>query len=145
MIKLFLEKYTSLCEKNPQEIPSFSQIYKDGILLAETFNQVEENTHTHMHSEILCIETTQKKLNSKFLNDCILLTSIEPCIMCAGAIIQARISEVVYFLEATKTQGITSISVESIYSKNHFPKLTLFHSEEIELVVKNFFKDKREK
>ncbi|MBP9885733.1 MAG: nucleoside deaminase [Leptospiraceae bacterium] len=143
MIELFLEKFLFLAKQYPNEIPSFSQIYQDGILLEEKFNQVEINSITHLHSEILCIEAAQKKINSKFLNGCILLTSIEPCIMCAGAIIQSRITEVVYFLEATKTEGITSISFESIYSKNHFPKLTLLHSEEIESIVKDFFKERR--
>lgn len=143
MIKSFLEKFQILAKHHPNEIPSLSQIYQNGILLAERFNQVEETSTTHLHSEILCIEAVQKKINSKFLNDCILLTSIEPCIMCAGAIIQSRIAEVIYFLEATKTEGITSISFESIYSKNHFPKLTLLHSEKIESIVKDFFKSKR--
>jgi cytosine deaminase/tRNA(adenine34) deaminase len=143
MINLFLEKFIKFTYENPEEIPSFTQIYKNGNLLAEKFNQVEENINTHMHSEILCIESAQRIIDTKFLNDCVMLTSIEPCLMCAGAIIHSRISEVIYFLEATKTEGITSISVESIYSKNHFPKLTLQHSDEIELIVKKFFKDKR--
>jgi len=143
MIELFLEKFLFLAKQHSNEIPSFSQIYQNGILLEEKFNQVEINSTTHLHSEILCIEAAQKKINSKFLNDCVLLTSIEPCLMCAGAIIQARITEVIYFLEATKTEGITSISVESIYSKNHFPKLTLRHSDKIQIIVKEFFKDKR--
>jgi tRNA(Arg) A34 adenosine deaminase TadA len=143
MMDSFLEKFKILAEENPNEIPSFTQIYKSGELLVEKFNAVEEFSNTHMHSEILCIESAQRILNNKFLNGTILITSIEPCIMCAGAIIQARISEVIYFLEATKTEGITSISFESIYSKNHFPKLTLRHSNQIESMVKKFFKERR--
>ena len=119
MIKLFLERFIELASKNPEEIPSFTQIYREGNLLAEKFNKVEENATTHMHSEILCIESAQRIIDNKFLN------------------------EVIYFLEATKTEGITSLSIESIYSKNHFPKLTLHHSEEIETIVKDFFKDRR--
>ena len=143
MIKLFLEKFLILAKQYPNEIPSFTQIYKGKTLLAETFNQVEENARTHMHSEILCIESAQKILNNKFLSDCLLLTAIEPCLMCAGAIIHARIAEVIYFLEATKTEGITSLSIESIYSKNHFPKLQLHHTEEVEEIVKGFFRSRR--
>ncbi|MBK8395341.1 MAG: nucleoside deaminase [Leptospiraceae bacterium] len=143
MIEFFIEKFRALTQLYPEEIPSFSQIYQNGILVSENFNRVEEFSNTHLHSEILCIESAQKKINTKFLNGCILYTSIEPCTMCAGAIIHARIEEVIYFLEATKTEGISSLSVESIYSKNHFPKLTLYHSNEVELVVKNFFKEKR--
>lgn len=143
MINPFLEKFIKLANENQEEIPSFTQIYKDGNLVAEKFNQVEVNTNTHMHSEILCIESAQRVIGNKFLNDCIMLTSIEPCLMCAGAIIHARIGEVIYFLEATKTEGITSLSIESIYSKNHFPKLILRHSSEIEMIVKRFFKDRR--
>lgn len=143
MIESFIEKFLSYTSKYPEEIPSFSQIYLDNTLLAEDFNKVEENTNTRLHSEMLCIEMAQNKLKSKFLNDCVLITSIEPCLMCSGAIIHSRIKEVIYFLEATKTEGITSISIESIYSKNHFPKLTFHYSEEIEKVVKKFFKDKR--
>ena len=143
MIQSFLEKFDLLSKNNSEEIPSFTQIYLEGKLIAETFNRVEENAKTHMHSEILCIESAQRIMENKFLNNCVMLTSIEPCLMCAGAIIHARIAEVIYFLEATKTEGITSLSIESIYSKNHFPKLTLHHSEEIKSIVKDFFKSKR--
>ncbi|HMV43065.1 MAG TPA: nucleoside deaminase [Leptospiraceae bacterium] len=143
MIQTFLEKFISITRNHPEEIPSFSQIYLEGSLVSEAFNQVEENKTTYKHSEILCIESAQKKLQTKFLNQSILLTTIEPCIMCAGAIIHARIEEVIYFLEATKTAGITSLSFESIYSKNHFPKLTFLYSEDVEKIVQVFFKDKR--
>ena len=53
MIKLFLERFIELASKNPEEIPSFTQIYREGNLLAEKFNKVEENATTHKHSEIL--------------------------------------------------------------------------------------------
>ena len=61
MIKSFLEKFQILAKHHPNEIPSLSQIYQNGILLAERFNQVEETSTTHLHSEILCIEAVQKK------------------------------------------------------------------------------------
>lgn len=143
MIQSFLEKFKLLSKNNSDEIPSFTQIYREGNLIAESFNRVEGSTKTHMHSEILCIESAQQIMDNKFLNECVMLTSIEPCLMCAGAIIHARLKEVIYFLEATKTEGITSLSIESIYSKNHFPILTLHHSEEIKSIVKDFFKNKR--
>lgn len=143
MIDSFLSKFIYNAKLHPEEIPSFSQIYADGKYMAESFNQVEEKSFTSFHSEVLCIEAAQKKLKSKFLNNCTLLTAIEPCLMCAGSIINARITEVIYFLEATKTEGITSLSIESIYRKNHFPNLILLHSNEIELIVKDFFRKKR--
>jgi cytosine deaminase/tRNA(adenine34) deaminase len=143
MIESFLNQFVYISQLHPKEIPSFTQVYLKGRCIAESYNLVEEKTVTHMHSEILCIEAAQKVLNTKFLKDCVLLTAIEPCLMCAGCIINARIKEVIYFLGATKTEGITSLSIESIYTKNHFPKLTLQHSGEVESIVKGFFKDKR--
>lgn len=139
-----VEKFIINFEKrnliNKNEIPSFSEIYFDKKLISSSLNQVEEKKNRTLHSEIICIEEAEKSLNQKFLYNTTLITLIEPCTMCAGAIIQARISNVIYLLESKKIPGISSLSFESIYQKNHFPKLEFFYSEKMEKLLQGFFK-----
>lgn len=143
MIESFLERFRELTKEFPEEIPSFTQIYKGGGLLAEAFNSVEANKTTSLHSEVIAIEKAQSILKDKFLTDTTLITAIEPCLMCSGAILQARIETVIYLAEAEKSQGITSFSPELIYTRNHFPTLKFYHSKEIEAILKGFFRNKR--
>ncbi len=129
--------------KSKIEIPSYSEIYFKDKIISSSLNQVEEKQNRTKHSEIICIENSEKILDQKFLFNTTMITLIEPCTMCAGAIIQARISKVIYLLESKKIPGISSLSFESIYQKNHFPKLEFQYSEKLEKFVKNFFKELR--
>ncbi|MCE9499290.1 MAG: nucleoside deaminase [Leptospira sp.] len=138
-LKSFLDKISLF----PGEIPSFTQIFHQGSIIAESINRVESEKNSLLHSEILAITETQKAIGSKYLDKCELFTVIEPCLMCAGSIIKARIKKVHYFLSSEKQSGISSISVENIYSQNSFPELTLSKNSEFRNIVKTFFKDKR--
>jgi cytosine deaminase/tRNA(adenine34) deaminase len=130
-------------ESLANEIPSISCIYKNNRRLADSVNRVEEIESKIFHSEIIAISKACSLEKSKILQDCILLTTLEPCIMCAGAIMHSRIVKVVYFAEHQKGTGISSISNAEIYKNNFFPKLVFTKNKEIESLFKNFFLDKR--
>ena len=84
-----------VCEvKN--EIPVCSLIVKDNILISKATNQTEKLKDATAHAEILAIKEASEKLNNWRLNDCILYTTLEPCAMCAGAIINSRLKKVVF-------------------------------------------------
>lgn len=70
-------------------------VYKDKII-AKAHNKKEKNNCTLHHAEILAIEKANKKMKSPRLDDMVLYTTKEPCLMCMGAILSARISKVVY-------------------------------------------------
>lgn len=125
------------------EVPSFSMIFKGNDILSESCNQVEVLQDISAHSEILAIRLAQEKINSRYLVECTLVTTLEPCTMCAGAIILARIESVYYLAPAGKYDGISSLSFENIYQKNHFPKLIIVKNPEASQLIKNFFKKKR--
>jgi len=140
----FLAQYRYTKTKFPNEIPSFTQIYtnKDE-LISESFNNVESQLNATSHSEINAIDLALKKMNGKYLMDCRLVTTLEPCLQCAGSIIRVKLPEIYYFLPAKKGEGITSYSMESIYLLNHFPKIELIKNSSIESDFKAFFKEKR--
>lgn len=140
-ISQFISDFFLYQKKYPNEIPSFSQIYEKGELISENFNATESLNSYVNHSEILALQNADK--NCKQFEDSLLLTSLEPCIMCTGAIINARIHKVVYFAKTKPNEGISSFSVEMLYSQKFFPELFYCKNEEIEKAFKRFFLAKR--
>ena len=76
------------------EVPVGAIIVKDGKIIARAHNQKETKTDTTKHAEILAIQKASKKLKSWRLIDCEMYVTLEPCTMCAGAIINSRIKKV---------------------------------------------------
>ncbi|MBQ2943793.1 MAG: nucleoside deaminase [Ruminococcus sp.] len=78
------------------EVPVGCVIVRNGKIIAESHNQtLQDNTATR-HAEIIAIEKASKLLQRANLNDCDLYVTLEPCPMCAGAIINAKIQKVVF-------------------------------------------------
>ncbi|AJR16178.1 nucleoside deaminase [Leptospira interrogans] len=141
----FLNKLENLVTRDREEIPSFTRIYHKEKLISETFNEVEKKSDSSFHSEILCIRNAKEKLKTRYLADCMLITSLEPCLMCAGTILLSRIPKVVYLLPAKQGEGISSLSIEMIYSRNFFPELFCIPTEISKNAFKSFFKVRRKK
>ncbi len=78
------------------EIPVGAVIVKDGVIIAEGKNAREEKKNALSHAEIEAINIACEKLGDWRLEKCTLYVTLEPCPMCTGAIINARISEVVF-------------------------------------------------
>jgi len=78
------------------EVPIGCVIVKDGEVIASAHNKRETTQQPTAHAEILAIQTASEKLGTWRLTDCDLYVTLEPCPMCAGAILQARIKTVVY-------------------------------------------------
>lgn len=79
-----------------QEAPIGAIIVKDGMIIARGHNLRESKQDSTLHAEIICIKKACKKLGSWRLEDCDIYVTLEPCPMCAGAILQSRIRNV-YF------------------------------------------------
>ncbi|TGL65490.1 nucleoside deaminase [Leptospira jelokensis] len=140
----FLERYSKEISKYQNEIPSYSEIMtKDGSLVSSSFNSVEQTLNPTKHSEILAIEMALGKIEGRYLTEHILITALEPCLLCAGAILRVKLPEVVYFVPAKPGEGISSYTTESIYLMNHFPKCTLIPKSHIKFEFLSFFKEKR--
>lgn len=78
------------------EVPVGAIIVKDGEVLSAAYNTREKRQSPTGHAEILAIEEAARKTGSWRLTDCTLYVTLEPCPMCAGAIINARVPRVVY-------------------------------------------------
>jgi tRNA(adenine34) deaminase len=91
-----------------------------GKLLAEGENRKERDKDPTAHAEILALKTAARTLQNWHLNECTLYVTLEPCPMCAGAIVQARLGLLVYGVDDTKTGAIrTVINIPSSPASNH--------------------------
>ena len=129
------------------EVPIGCVIVKDGKIIARAHNMRETKQNPIGHAEILAIEKASKKLKSWRLDGCELYVTLEPCIMCSGAIIQSRIKRVVYGAPDLKG-GAFGSSINILESKNinHYPEVVKgVLEEECAAIIKNYFKAKRNK
>ena len=78
------------------EVPVGAVIVYNGEIIAKAHNQKEGSNRAIAHAEILAIEKANKKIGDFRLEDCVMYVTLEPCIMCAGAITSARIKKLVY-------------------------------------------------
>ena len=131
---------------NKLEIPVGAVIVKDGKIIARAHNIKEEKKDTTKHAEIIAIQKASKKLESWRLNDCELYVTLEPCPMCAGAIIQSRIKKVYIGTLDEKTGACGSVlNLFKDYKFNHNVEVEYgILKNECEEILKKFFKELRE-
>ncbi|MBF2063360.1 MAG: nucleoside deaminase [Calothrix sp. C42_A2020_038] len=103
------------------EIPVGAVIVNSkGELIAEAENRKERDQDPTAHAEIIALRLAAKKLQTWRLNECILYVTLEPCPMCAGAIIHARIGIVVYGVDDPKTGALrTVLNIPDSAASNH--------------------------
>lgn len=130
------------------EIPVGAVIVKDNIIIAKSHNMKEQLKCCTKHAEILAIENASLFLNDWRLNDCEMYITMEPCIMCCGALIQSRISKIYYLVDNLKFGGVgncTYLLKNNLY--NHQLNVDKINNKELENIVKNnlkkFFLEKR--
>lgn len=127
------------------EVPVGAVIVKDGEIIARAHNLKETRFDTTNHAEIIAIQKASKKLKSWRLLDCEMYVTLEPCSMCAGAIINSRIKKVYIGANDEKTGAVGSVlNLFEDYKFNHnveFEKGIL--KEDCENVLKDFFKNLR--
>ena len=111
---------------------------KEGKIISFGFNTVEKDVSCIMHAEIKAILDAQKKLENWRLDGCSLYVTLEPCIMCCGAIILSRISKVAYGTIDPKGGSASTILNGKV------GVISGIMEEESSLLLKSFFKSKRE-
>ena len=127
------------------EVPVGAVIVKDGKIISRAHNQKETKTDTTKHAEILAIQKASKKLKSWRLIDCEMYVTLEPCTMCAGAIINSRIKKVHIGAMDEKTGAVGSVlNLFEDYTFNHKVEYEIgILQEECENILKTFFKELR--
>ena len=124
------------------EVPVVAVIVKDGKIIAKAHNLKETKTDTTKHAEILAIQKASKKLESWRLLDCEMYITLEPCSMCAGAIINSRIKKIYIGALDEKTGAAGSVlNLFEDYKFNHKVEVEKgVMQEECENILKDFFK-----
>ena len=129
------------------EVPVGAVIVKNGKIIARSHNLKETKKDTTKHAEILAIEKASKKLGAWRLLDCDMYVTLEPCSMCAGAIINARIKKIYIGALDEKTGAAGSVlNLFEDYKFNHNVEIEKgILGEECEKILKDFFKELRKK
>ncbi len=122
-----------------REIPIGCVIVKNGKVIAKAYNTREKSKSAIAHAEILAIDKACKKVKNWRLEDSDIFVTVEPCLMCMGAILNARIKNVYY---GAKNTSMTNVDID--YSKsilNHKVNVVAgIKEEECASLLKSFFK-----
>lgn len=130
--------------KKYAEVPVGAVIVKDGKVIARGYNKRETIQSATAHAEHIAIEKACKKLKSWRLSGCTLYVTLEPCVMCAGAIINSRIDRVVIGTEDKKAGAMGSVTDVVALPLNHKPVVEFgVLKDECAGILKEFFKELR--
>ncbi len=127
------------------EVPVGAVIVHENKIIAKAHNQIEMLKDPTAHAEMIAITQATNYLSSKWLQDCTLYVTIEPCSMCAGALVLARISRIFFGAQDPKTGACGSVmNIASHAVLNH--RIEVFGgilAEECANILSEFFQEKR--
>ena len=143
LMKLALIQAKKAYEKN--EVPVGAIIVKDGKVIGKGFNQVITNNSVSSHAEIIAINDASKTINNYRLISCDIYVTLEPCHMCAKAIVDARCENLFFGASEPKTGAIQSI--DQFLERNDLNHKVKFSGgymqKESSELLKRFFLSKR--
>ena len=143
----WMEKALELAQQGGAigEVPVGAILVKDSVCIASAHNQREQSGNPIAHAEMLVIQEASKKLGDWRLTDTVLYVSLEPCPMCAGAIVLARIPKVVYAVHDPKAGAAgTLYNIVQDPRLNHQVELISgVCAEQSSALLKSFFKKRR--
>jgi len=123
------------------EVPVGAVIVAGKIIISRAHNLTETLNDPTAHAEMQAITAAASYLGGKYLTDCTLYVTVEPCIMCAGALAWSQVSAIVYGAPDEK-KGYTTTGVPILHPKTVVRSGVL--AKECSLIMKKFFKKKRE-
>lgn len=118
---------------------------QNGDFITDAANSKEKNQDPTAHAEIIAIRAASQIRQNWHLNDCTLYVTLEPCPMCAGAILQARLGTLVYGLDEPKTGAIRTVTnlYDSGCSYHRLPVIAGIRESECRQQLQNWFASKR--
>ena len=122
------------------EIPVGCVIVKNNVIISKAHNCKESKNNSIMHAELLAVDRACKKIGNWRLDDCILYTTLEPCMMCMGAIVESRIKFIYY---GCKSKNEQMYDVDKL-KKNGFVIFNM-DVDKCSSILSDFFKNKRKK
>lgn len=130
------------------EVPVGAVIIKNGSIIGKGFNQVEKLPDASAHAEIIAISAASSYLENWRLNDCTIYVTLEPCIMCLGALLQARIGTIIYGAADKRAGAIDSHYYRQELQKTYgyFPSIVpSIMEDECSSLLTAFFEQQRKK
>ena len=126
------------------DVPVGAVIVKNGEIIAKGLNKREKDNNSLLHAEIVAINEACEVLGSKYLTDCTLYVTLEPCPMCAGAIINSRVERVVYGAYDDKAGCFGTLTNFNDLPFNHKPQIIGGYMEkECSEILSIFFENRR--
>ncbi len=122
------------------EIPIGAVVVCENKIIAKDHNRVERLSDATAHAEMLAITAAQNNLNSKYLNECTLYVTLEPCSMCAGALFWTQLGKLVIGASDEK-RGFTAFNKKIVHQKTEVQ--TGVAKAECEEIIKDFFRKLR--
>jgi tRNA(adenine34) deaminase len=130
--------------KEKGEVPVGAVVVHDGIIIGTGFNSNIMLNDPSAHAEILALRAAARKLRNHRLTNSDLYVTIEPCPMCAGALVHARIRCLIFGADDPKGGGIQSIFRFPFEKTNHIPEIRAgILAAECGTILKDFFSHKR--
>lgn len=127
------------------EVPVGAVIVHENMVVAQNHNRIEQHSNPLHHAEILAVEQALNAVGSKWLDKCTMYVTLEPCSMCAGALVLARINTIVFGAFDSKTGACGSLlDIPEHPLLNHNPIIIRgILGSECGEIIKMFFRDKR--
>jgi len=128
------------------EVPIGAVVVHKNKIIGRGFNQVEMLKDSTAHAEMLAITAASNHLQSKFLDQCDLYVTLEPCVMCCGAILLSRINNIYFGIHEPKFGASGSLfNILESGKYNHKPNVfSGVYADESKLLIENFFLRKRD-
>ncbi len=127
------------------EVPVGAVVVRDGKIVARGSNRPIRSSDPTAHAEIVALRRAGRKAGNYRLPDCDLYVTVEPCTMCLGAVVQARVRRLVYGASDPKAGAVRSIMRFPFSRTNHRPEILAgLRAEECAGLLREFFRRKRE-
>ncbi len=143
----WMKKALELAQKaaDQDEVPVGSILVVDGRIISKSFNKKEQWNTPIGHAEVICVHRASQKLGRWRLSDATLYVTLEPCVMCAGLLVQSRIGRLVYGATDPKGGGIHSLFrlAEDSRLNHRFDVTAGVLAEECGKILSDFFRRKR--
>ena len=147
LVMNFMDEAIKLAKKAylKGEVPIGAIIVKDNKIIAKAYNNRERTQQAINHAEIIAIKKACKKLKSWRLNDCDMYVTLEPCVMCAGAILNARLKSVhIACLDKSHGGVVSQYNILTDGTLNHKTEIIIGENEaQSKQLIQSFFKNLR--
>lgn len=127
------------------EIPVGAVVVKDNIIIGKGSNQTEKLKDPTAHAEMIAISAACEFLDNKYLTGCTLYVTLEPCPMCAGALVWSKIDRVIFGASDSRAGSCgTVLNISSLPGLNHKPEIIQgILEQDCSFLLKKFFSEKR--